>query len=106
MELKQLIKEGKELRAWFLSIGFKEIPHFTIGNNLIMKLEHGRQFSIACLHEPNEMLFLSAMELGSRLTEIEDLVMIHNYDYHGYLTKDRFREIYLGITGKKLIENG
>lgn len=60
-------------------IGFKDIPHFTIGDSLTYDIGRRRQLSISCLGTPNEMLFISTME--EHHPSIADTVVLSNYDY-------------------------
>jgi hypothetical protein len=71
------------------ALGFKELTHFTIGNNLTYELGRRRQLSISCTGTPNEMLFISTME--EHHPSISDTIVLSNYDYDGYLTIDKLR---------------
>ena len=84
-----------------INIGFKELPHFTIGNNLIYDLGRNRQLSITCLGEFNEMVFICGIdEINEK--KITDLVCIHNYDYDGFLTIEKIKSLIFGIMGENL----
>lgn len=73
-------------------IGFKEIPHFTIGNNVIYSLGRNRQLSAGCVGTPNEMLFITSTdELDEH--KIDNIICLHNYDYDGYLTIEKVKKI-------------
>ena len=63
--------------------GFKELPHFTITRSLVLDIGRNRTISAASLGTPNEMLFIGEGEL--------DCVVLHNYDYDGFLTKERLK---------------
>ena len=70
-------------REELISIGFKEIPHFTIMNSLIYDLGRNRQLSIGDIGNPNEMVYLCERDYDDP-RKITDLVCIRNYDYDGY----------------------
>lgn len=72
-----------------IQLGFKALPHFTIGNNVVFDLGRGRHLSAGNVGTPNEMLFICQSE-G---VEITDLICIHNYDYDGYLTIEKVENI-------------
>ncbi len=69
-------------------IGFKPIPHFTITDAHIYKLSRHRHLSIGCVGTPNEMMWICGTD-DKNEKKITDLVCLHNYDYDGYLTKDK-----------------
>ena len=70
--------------------GFKELPHFTVMGSLIYELGRGRFLSLGCVGTPNEVLFIGEENEDSAFP---DAVCLHNYDYDGYLTKDRLRDL-------------
>ena len=76
MEVKQAIE-----------LGFKPIPHFTITGALIYDLGRERHLSFGCIGEPNEMLSICSTENG----KVTDVVVIHNYDYDGYMTTTKLK---------------
>lgn len=81
-----------------INIGFKEIPHFTIGNNLIFNLGRKRQLSIANVGTPNEMVFINQIA-DENDKAITDLIVLHNYDYDDYITEEKIKAFIFGITG-------
>ena len=93
------MEDKKATRDWLKSVGFEEIPTFTVMNNLILYLPRGRYLSIGCVEEPNEMMFL---QQAGENNIAEDLICVHNYDFDGYLTESRMNQLYFGLTGKKL----
>ena len=80
------------LRQQLLSIGFKEIPHFTIGNNLNYDLGRFRQLSLSSIETPCEMMFITQID-DENPKKITDLVVLHNYDYDGYLTFEKVESL-------------
>lgn len=72
-------------------LGFLEMPHFTIGHSLNYDLGRRRQLSINSIGTPNEMLFISTME--EHHPSITDVVVLSNYDYDGYLTIEKLRNL-------------
>lgn len=86
-----------ELRDRLKEIGFKELDHFTIGNNLVCDLERGRYLSISDLGGCNEFMYIGQRnDVDPKI--VEDLVCIHNYDYDGPLTfykVDKIRDMIL-----------
>lgn len=70
-------------REQLKDLGFKEIPHFTVGNSLIYDLGRKRQLSVSCVGTPNEMVFLGQIDHDNP-KKITDLIVLKNYDYDGY----------------------
>ena len=83
----------------FKSIGFKEVPHYTVGGNLLYDLGRGRELSIACLGTCNEMLFLSQVD-DKNDKEITDMIVLKNYDYDGFIKIEDVKAIITAITGR------
>jgi len=83
-----------------LKIGFKEIPHFTIGDAIIYDLGRHRQISASCIGTPNEMVYLCETS-DQNEKEITDLICVHNYDYDGYLTMNKIINLIKAITTNK-----
>lgn len=81
-----------------IDLGFKPLSYFTIGNNVLYDLGRERFLSVGSVGTPNEMLFICEKERGK--DAISDLICIHNYDYEGYLTKEKVVKI-LEIFKKK-----
>jgi len=97
-------EKGLINREWLLSVGFIKQPNFTITNSLLLDLGRNRFFSIGSISGPNEMMFLT--EMNNENPKIcENLIVIHNYDYDGYLTKERVKQLFFGITGKQIDNN-
>jgi hypothetical protein len=74
-----------------LRMGFKELPHATIGDIIVYDLGNDRQLSIGSIGTPNEMVTISQSEPDD-YRKITDVVRLHNYDYDGYLTEERLME--------------
>jgi len=81
-----------------LEIGFQKIPHFTIGNSMIYQLDRNRHLSIGSAGTPNEVLFICESDEND-FRKITDLVCLHNYDYDGYLSKEKL-ETLINCIGK------
>lgn len=71
-----------------LELGFKELPHFTIGNSLIFDLGRNRHLSFSSIGTPNEMLFICEVNKEHNKV-IDDAVVLSNYDYDGYLSLEK-----------------
>lgn len=80
-----------------IQIGFKEIPHFTIGNTVIYDLGRNRQLSASAVGTPNEMLFICEIDQNDE-KEITDLVCLHNYDYDKELKIEKVKAIINAIS--------
>jgi hypothetical protein len=89
METKINTKLTEEI---VLTLGFYKLPHFTIGNNLIFDLPNNRQLSLASVGTPNEMLFISQSDYDDH-KNITDIITLHNYDFHGYLSIYKLKTI-------------
>ena len=86
-------------RLALIGIGFKELPHFTVTNNLVYDLGRNRHLSIGCLETPNEMLFICETD-NNEPKHIEGLVCLKNYDYDGYIDFKMVKSIITSITGR------
>lgn len=75
-----------------LDIGFKEVGHFTIMGALIFDLGRRKHLSLGSLGTPNEMLYICETDSKDPRV-ITDLICLHNYDYHGYITMDRIQDL-------------
>ena len=84
-----------------VNLGFKELPHFTIGNIVNYDLGRERMLSASDVGNPNEMLYI--MQTDGK--QIEDAVCIHNYDYDGPLTAEKVTGLISLITKEKTISN-
>ena len=82
-----------------LNIGFEEIPHFTIGETVIYNLGRHRQLSASSVGTPNETLWICEID-DKNDKVITDLVCLHNYDYDGFLTIEKIKQLIecIGIT--------
>ena len=81
--------------------GFKEMPHFTINNSLILDIGRNRSISIGCFEEPNEMVVIKEHDRED-YKKVTDLVCLHNYDYDGYLTEEKLICLLKGLGTLKL----
>ena len=75
-----------------IAIGFKEVSTFTVMNSVYFDLGRGRQLLIGDLSTPNEMMYLCEVD-DKDPRKITDLVCIHNYDYDGYLTLEKVKDL-------------
>lgn len=81
-----------------LKLGFKELPHFTVGNDLVYDLGRNRHLSISALGTFNEMMIIG--ELDKKSKSYSDIVCLHNCDYDGFLNMDKLKSLLCGILGK------
>lgn len=89
---KAEVSEEKPDKDYLKSLGFKELPHFTVTDSLILDLGRYRHLSIGCLGTPNEMMFICQKE-SENSKKITDLICLHNWDYDGYLTNSKINLI-------------
>lgn len=87
-------------RQELIDLGFKELPHFTIGNSLIYDLGRNRHLTFSCISDPNETIFICESDPENYKT-ITDLVCLHNYDYDGYIDMERLKSLIAGLTPNK-----
>lgn len=87
------MKQSELTRDNVKALGFKEMPHFTIMNSLILNIGRNRQLSLGNLGTPNEMLFLSQVDDENNPTKVTDTIIVSNYDYDGYLTIGKLKLI-------------
>ena len=86
-------------KDWLLSIGFKELPTFTIMGSLNYDIGRNRFISIGCVGTPNEIMFLEELDIKDN-KKITDLICIHNCDYDGHITKSKVIDL-ITIFNKK-----
>jgi hypothetical protein len=88
--------ENKDL----LDIGFKELNHFTIGNSVHYDLGRNRLLSGSCIGTPNEILAI--MEVNEENNKkVDAIIILHNYDYDGYLTLEKITTLIKVLTNGK-----
>lgn len=68
-----------------ISLGFKQIKHLFL-EIFTLEIGRNRELSLHCLGTGNEMLFISEI---SNEKEITDTVVLHNFDYDGFLTEEK-----------------
>lgn len=81
-----------------IDLGFKPIPHFTIGGSLIYELARRRHISVSSIGTANESAWLCEVDRDDNRV-ITDLICIHNFDYDGLLCKDRL-SLFISALGK------
>lgn len=86
-------------RDELIQIGFEEIPHFTVMNDIIYHLGRNRHLSIGCVATPNEVMYICETHRADP-KQITDLVCLHNFDYDGYLTLEKVKTL-IACIGKK-----
>lgn len=74
-----------------LDLGFYKLPHFTVSDSIIFDLPNNRTISIGNLGTPNEMVFLTQSDYDN-YKKITDIITLHNYDYHGYITLEKIKD--------------
>lgn len=77
-------------REDFELLGFKNVPHFTIGNNMVLELSRGRFLTATCIGQGNESIWLGHK---NKCGEVTDLICIHNRDYDGFIKWERLQEL-------------
>ena len=84
-------KQSRMTREEVISMGFEPIPHFTITDSLIYDLGRNRHLSIGDIGMPNEMVFICEVNNENK-NRVDEIIVLHNYDYDGYLTKERLQQ--------------
>lgn len=83
-----------------IQLGFKELQHPTISDTLIFDLGRRRHLSLSNVNTPNEMLMICEQdEENPKLNS--DVIVLHNYDYDGYLTKEKLTSVISSLTNVK-----
>lgn len=75
-----------------IRIGFVPIPHFTVCDSHVFKLGCNTHLSIGSIGTPNEMLFICSTDYEDD-QKITDVIILHNYDYDGFLSEEKLRSI-------------
>lgn len=89
------------IKFWALKLGFTELQHFTIGDSLIYDLGRNRHLSLSNAGSPNEMLMICERDdKNPKLNS--DVIVLHNYDYDGYLTKEKLETLINALRPKSL----
>ena len=81
-------KQSSVKREDALKMGFEPLPHFTITDSLNFDLGRNRHLSIGNIGTPNEIVCISETDYDDPKKVLE-IIVLHNYDYDGYLTKER-----------------
>ncbi len=87
-----------------LKCGFEKMPHFTIGDIMIKDIGRNRHLSIGSVGTPNEMLFLCEQDKDNP-ENTKSVIVIHNFDYDGYLYLHKLQNLIYSLTGKELTVN-
>lgn len=90
-------------RRLALQLGFKELPHFAIGQPLVFDLGRNRHLSIGSISSPNLTVYLCETVIKSN--DISDLICIHNWDYDKELYVHKLQNIVYDLSGKELTYN-
>ena len=72
-----------------IELGFHPLDHFTVGDVLMYELYRNVNLSVSNLGTPNEMVFICESDKDRK--KVTDIVVLHNYDYDGYLTLERLK---------------
>ena len=95
------------MKKRLIELGFEEkgIKNSLIGEiySLQIKSKHGKRRSISVSNPetPNEIIAIAEFKRDPEI--IEDLVVVHNYDYDGYISIDRIESLVFALTGIKKI---
>lgn len=90
-------ENNKLTKEWLLEFGFEQIPHFTVTNTLIINIGRRLILSVGSVGTPNEMVTLCEIDyLNSK--KITDVIVLRNYDYDGYTTREQLGKIYEALT--------
>ena len=73
-----------------LQKGFIKTPHPVIKEIFVLDVGRNRYISIGALGSPNEIAFLNQKDHNSGIT---DMVCVHNFDYDGFLSKEKLDNI-------------
>lgn len=79
-------------------IGFKPLPYASITGSMNYALGRDRILTVSCVGTPNEMLFIGQLDENNE-KKINDIIVLHNYDYDGYLEKEKL-ELLISVIGK------
>lgn len=74
-----------------IELGFKEIPHFTVGRNLTYDLGRNKELSMCYIGTCSELLWLTEQNPLYK-TDITDCINLHNYDYDGFITIEKLKD--------------
>jgi len=84
---------------WLERLGFKQLPHYTVGGNWLIPLGRDRVLSVACVGTPNEMIFITEEEPP----EVKQIIVARNFDYDGKTYVHHLMNLYHALTGEELI---
>lgn len=84
-------KQSSITREDAIKMGFIPLSHFTITDSLNFDLGRNRHLSIGNIGTPNEMVCISETD-NDNPKEVLDIIVLHNYDYDGYLTEERLQQ--------------
>jgi len=90
-------------RQDLINLGFQELPHFTVNNSLLYDLGRRKYLSVGSTGTPNEMLFIYERNEDNP-QKINDIIVLHNYDYDGLLTKKKISTLIKALKWQKTEE--
>jgi hypothetical protein len=79
--------------------GFEPLPHKNLLNSLNLDLGHRKVLSVSLLGTGNQMISVFEVNMSDNKV-IDDMVVLSNYDYHGFMSVDRFAALFFALTGK------
>ena len=78
--------------------GFSQLTHYTMHNSWRINIARYRVLSVACVGEPNEMIFLTE----EKPPLVNDIICLKNYDYDGKTYLHQLQNIYFALTNSEL----
>jgi len=79
--------------ADLIKIGFKRLSHWTVNNAHVYNIGRGRELSVGDVGTPNEVVAIVGRPRTQGDISLADVVILHNYDYDGYMTVERLRRL-------------
>lgn len=102
MKYPHLENQRKLMIEELINLGFEHNTISKITDDLDYyiktKFDKIRTITITDINTPNEMIFFK--EGDSKKNDIDDdIVVLHNFDYDGYITIERIKALMYGLTG-------
>ena len=93
--------KAEEIKNELVKRGWEELPFKNIGNSITKHIKRNIYAGVSSLGTPNEII--TVFEINRTNPKIiDDLIIVHNYDYDGYLTLERIEALVFGLTGTKI----
>src|SRR5688572_28029676 len=94
---KRCYKPVELTEQHLIDFGFEQHAYKTILNSYFLRVGRNRQISVGCIGTPNLMVCL--IDTDETETKVENVVVLHNWDYDKELYVHQLQNLYHALTG-------